>query len=69
MKHIDLSDFNEMKKNNEQIKSKKQLETNLKIENIKKSWAERHKLIPLYINPISKLTTEKDKKEEKDKIA
>ena len=72
MKHIDLSDFNEMKKNYEQIKSKKQLETNLKIENIKKSWAERHKLIPLYINPISKLITEEDKKakkEEKDKIA
>ena len=71
MKSIDLSEFNEMRKNYEQIKSKRRLETNLKIENIKKSWVERHKLVPLYISPISKLITEEDKKtknEEKDKI-
>ena len=70
MKSIDLSELNEMRKNYEQIKSKRQLETNLKIENIKKSWVERHKLVPLYINPLSKLITEEDKKaknEEKDK--
>ena len=71
MKHIDSNEFNEMRKNYEQLKSKKALETNLKIENIKKSWAERHKLVPLYINPLSKLVTEEDKKikqEEKNKI-
>ena len=71
MKHIDLNEFSEMRKNYEQIKSKQVLESKLKIENIKKSWVERHKLIPLYINPLSKLITEennKNKKEEQNKI-
>ena len=71
MKHIYLNEFSEMRKNYEQIKSKQVLESKLKIENIKKSWVERHKLIPLYINPLSKLITEennKNKKEEQNKI-
>ena len=66
MKHIDLNEFSEMRKNYEQIKSKKIIESNLKIENIKKSWAERHKLIPLYISPLSKLINEEDKKNKKE---
>ncbi len=71
MKHIDLNEFSEMWKNFEQIKSKKELESKLKIENIKKSWVERHKLVPLYVSPLSKLITEennKNKKEEQNKV-
>ena len=71
MKHIDLNEFSEMRKNFEQIKSKKALESKLKIENIKKSWVERHKLVPLYASPLSKLITEennKNKKEEQNKV-
>ena len=71
MKHINLNEFSEMRKNYEQIKSKKVLESNLKIENIKKSWAKRHKLLPLYINPLSKLITEENNKtklDEKNKL-
>lgn len=71
MKHIDLNEFSEMRKNFEQIKSKKELESKLKIENIKKSWVERHKLVPLYVSPLSKLITEennKNKKEEQNKV-
>lgn len=71
MKHIDLNEFSEMRKNFEQIKSKKALESKLKIENIKKSWVERHKLVPLYVSPLSKLITEennKNKKEEQNKV-
>ena len=66
MKHIDLNEFSEMRKNYDQIKSKKIIESNLKIENIKKSWAKRHKLIPLYISPLSRLINEEDKKNKKE---
>ena len=66
MKHINLNEFSEIRKNYEQIKSKKVLESNLKIENIKKSWAERHKLIPPYISPLSKLVTEENNKTKLD---
>ena len=71
MNNIDLNEFSEMRKNFEQIKSKKELESKLKIENIKKSWVERHKLVPLYVSPLSKLITEennKNKKEEQNKV-
>ena len=71
MKHINSDEFIEMRKNYEQISSKKKLESKLKIENIKKSWVARKKLVPLYINPLSKLVTEEDnksKQEEKNKI-
>ena len=71
MKHIDLKEFSEMQKNYEEIHAKKILESNEKMENIKKSWSERHKLIPLYISPISKLIIEEDnknKQEQQNKI-
>lgn len=67
MKHIDLKEFSEMKKNYEEIHAKKLLESNEKMENIKKSWSERHKLIPLYVSPISKLITEEDNKNKQEK--
>ena len=71
MKHIDLKEFDEMRKNYEEIHAKKLLESNEKMENVKKSWSERHKLIPLYVNPIGKLANEEDnknKQEEQNKI-
>ena len=58
MKHIDLNEFNEMRKNYEQQKSKRILESNEKIKIIKESWSERHKLIPLYSNPLSKVVAD-----------
>lgn len=66
MKHIDLKEFSEMKKNYEEIHAKKLLESNEKMENLKKSWSERHKLIPLYVNPLSKLVTEEDNKNKQE---
>jgi hypothetical protein len=71
MKHIDLNEFNEMRKNFEQQKSKRILESNEKIKIIKESWSERHKLIPLYSNPVSKLVADEEnemKQAEQDKI-
>ena len=67
MKHIDLNEFTEMRKNYEQIKSKKELESKVKIESIKKVWAERQKLVPLYINPLIKLVTEENNKSKQEK--
>ena len=66
MKHIDLKEFSEMKKNYEEIHTKKLLESNEKMKNIKKSWSERHKLIPLYVSPVSKLVTEEDNKNKQE---
>ena len=71
MKNINLSDFSKMGKDFEQIKSKKLLESCKKMEIIKNSWAERYKLIPTYVNPLSKVVTEENKKsklEEQNKI-
>ena len=71
MKHIDLKEFDEMKKNYEKIKLKKMEETNEKIKNIKETWAQRYKLIPLYVNPLSKIVSEEEnkmKQEEQNKI-
>ena len=67
MKHIDLNEFNEMKKNLEQIKSQKELESKRKIENIHKLWEERHKLIPIYSSPLSKKLTEEERKSKQEK--
>lgn len=71
MKHIDLNEFNEMRKNFEQQKSKRILESNEKIKIIKESWSERHKLIPIYSHPVSKLVADEEnemKQAEQDKI-
>lgn len=71
MKHIDLNEFNEMKKNFDQMKSKRILESNEKIKLTKDTWCQRHKLIPLYANPLSKLVIEEEnkmKQEEQNKI-
>ena len=71
MKYIDLNEFNEMRKNFEQQKSKRILESNEKMKIIKESWSERHKLIPLYSNPVSKLVADEEnemKQAEQDKI-
>lgn len=71
MKHIDLNEFNEMRKNFEQQKSKRILESNEKMKIIKESWSERHKLIPLYSNPVSKLVADEEnemKQAEQDKV-
>lgn len=71
MKHIDLNEFDEMKKNYDQQKSKRILESNEKIKIIKESWSERHKLIPIYSNPVTKLVADEEnkmKQAEQDKI-
>jgi hypothetical protein len=71
MKHIDLNEFNEMRKNFEQMKTKKELESKKKIENMHKLWEERTKLLPLYSSPLNKKVTEenlKNKQEEQNKI-
>ena len=71
MKHIDLKEFDEMKKNYEKIKLKKIEETNEKIKNINETWEQIYKLIPLYVNPLSKIVSEEEnkmKQEEQNKI-
>ena len=71
MKHIDLKEFDEMRKNFEQMKSKREKESYEKIKLVKQEWSQRYKLIPLYINPLSKLVTEEEnkiKQEEQNKI-
>ena len=71
MKHIDLKEFDEMRKNFEQIKSKKTKESNEKMKVIKESWSQRYKLIPLYVNPLSKIVSDEEnkmKQEEQNKI-
>ena len=71
MKHIELKEFDEMRKNFDEIKSKKVKESNEKIKIIKESWSQRYKLIPLYANPLSKIVSEEEnkmKQEEQNKI-
>ena len=71
MKHIDLKEFDEMRKNFEIIKSQKMKESNERMKIIKESWSQRFKLIPLYVNPLSKLVSEEEnkmKQEEQNKI-
>ena len=71
MKHIDLKEFDEMRKNFEIIKTKKMKESNEKMKLMKNSWSQRFKLIPLYVNPIGKLASEEEnkmKQEEQNKI-
>ena len=71
MKHIDLKEFNEMKKNFDMMKNKKMKESNEKMKVIKESWSQRYKLIPLYVNPLSKIVSEEEnkmKQEEQNKI-
>ncbi len=71
MRKIDLDELDENRKNFEQIKSQKQLESIIKIDKIHKLWEERHKLLPLYSSPLSKKLTEEEKKnkqEEQNKI-
>ena len=71
MRHIDIKEFDEMRKNFDKIKFKKMKETNEKIKSIKESWSERYKLIPLYVNPLGKMVFEEDNKmknEEQNKI-
>ena len=71
MKHIDLNEFNEMKKNLDENKYKQIMDSNEKTKVLKESWAQRQKLIPLYVSPLSKITIEeeyKTKEEEQNKI-
>ena len=71
MKHIDLKEFDEMKKNFDIQKSKRIQESNEKMKIIKESWLQRYKLIPLYVNPLSKVLSDEEhkmKQEEQKKI-
>ena len=71
MKHIDLKEFDEMKKNFDIQKSKRIQESNEKMKIIKESWLQRYKLIPLYVNPLSKILSDEEhkmKQEEQKKI-
>ena len=71
MKHIDLKEFDEMKKKYEKMKLKRMKESNEKIKTIKQTWSQRIKLIPLYVNPLSKVVSEEEnkmKQEEQNKI-
>ena len=58
MKHIDIKEFNESAKNYDEMKSRQLSESNLKIKKEKQSWSQRYKLIPPYVNPLSKLIEE-----------
>ena len=71
MKHIDLKEFDEMKKNFDIQKSKRIQGSNEKMKIIKESWLQRYKLIPLYVNPLSKILSDEEhkmKQEEQKKI-
>ena len=71
MKHIDLNEFNEMKKNFDEIKNKQIMDSNEKTKILKESWSQRQKLIPIYVNPLSIKAIEEEnrtKQEEQDKI-
>ena len=69
MKHIDLNEFNEFAKNYDEIKSKKIIESNLKMEKEKEKWLKNYKSIPEYVNPLTKLLLkeEKDLKQEEER--
>jgi hypothetical protein len=66
MKHINLNEFQEMKKNYEEIKLKREIESNEKIRIVKETWAKRFKLIPLYVNPLTKKVIEEENKIKED---
>ena len=65
MKHISLKEFDEFAKNYNEIKSKQLYESNLKIEKEKENWSKRYKLIPEYVNPLSKLILQEEKSSKK----
>ncbi len=58
MRHIDLNEFNELTKNYDEMKSKQIYESKLKCEREKEIWSQRRKLIPDYVNPLTKLLEE-----------
>lgn len=72
MKHIDIKEFNESAKNYDVMKSRQLSESNSKFKKEKQSWSKRYKLIPSYVNPLSKLIEEeknlKKKEEEKENL-
>ena len=71
MRHIDLNEFNELAKNYDEMKSKQIYESKLKCEREKEIWSQRRKLIPDYVNPLTKLLEEEKnrmKQEEKKEI-
>ena len=61
MKHINLKEFDEFAKNYNEIKSKQLNESNLKMEKVKENWSKRYKLIPEYVNPLSKIISQEEK--------
>lgn len=62
MKHIELNEFNEFSKHFDEIKSKKVSESKLKTKKERENWAQRYKLIPEYVNPLSQIIVEEEKK-------
>ena len=62
MKHIDLKEFDELAKYYNEIKTKQINESNLKIKKERELWSQRSKAIPLYVNPLTKLVKEEEKK-------
>ena len=62
MKRIELNEVNEFAKNFDEKKSKKLIESNLKIEKEKEKWSQRYKLIPQYTNPLTKIISDDEKK-------
>ena len=62
MKRIELNELNEFAKNFDEKKSKKLIESNLKIEKEKEKWSQRYKLIPQYTNPLTKIISDDEKK-------
>ena len=72
MKHIDIKEFNESAKNYDEMKSRQLSESDLKFKKEKQAWTKRYKLIPTYVNPLSKIIEEeknlKKKEEEKENL-
>ena len=71
MRHINLNEFYELAKNYDEMKTKQIYESKLRCEREKEIWSQRKKLIPDYVNPLTKLIEEEKnrmKQEEKKEI-
>ena len=68
MRHINLSEFTEIAKNYDEMKSKQIYESKLRSQREKEIWYQRQKLIPNYVNPLTKLVEEeKNRMKEEEK--
>ena len=67
MKHINSQEFIDMEKTYLEQKEQHEIDSKEKIKNLKQEWAERQKLLPLYINSFTKKVNEENEKMSKEK--